>query len=101
MMHVLAVVSVLLTTAFSCVGGAAAADVGHIAGTTPDRRPEGAPVSTAATVDKTAALRGIAQPVPPSLRFIDDHGGWYTPFTRPGMPPPYDPRGLHRVEKSK
>ena len=70
----------------------------HIAGTTPDRRPEGAPVvsETGLTMFGLAmALRGISQPVPPNLDFLDDQGAWFTPFTRPGMTGPYDIRGLH------
>jgi len=70
-----------------------------IAGLTPDRRPVGAPVIK--ELKKTPewwnkALHGISEPYPYSLRFLEDQGAWYTPFTYPGMtPPPYDIRGWH------
>ncbi|MGF1548833.1 MAG: hypothetical protein ACFCUG_16075 [Thiotrichales bacterium] len=69
-----------------------------IAGLSPDRRPEGAPVIThdahsPAWVNE--ALRGIPQPYPQSLLFLMNQGNWYTPFTRPGMPGSYDLRGWH------
>lgn len=83
---------------------------GFIAGTTPDRRPEGAP-----KIEKfekspqwyEAATAGISKPLPPSLKFLENQGAWYTPFIRPGMTKPYDIRGLHAAaaqdagEKSK
>lgn len=66
-----------------------------IAGVAPDKRPAAAPRLTAPTpLPPDAQTAGIATPLPP-LSFIKDHGGWYTPFTRPGMPGPYDIRGLH------
>lgn len=66
-----------------------------IAGVEPDKRPAAAPRSTTpAPLPPAAQTVGIATPLPP-LSFIKDHGGWYTPFTRPGMPGPYDIRGLH------
>jgi hypothetical protein len=71
-----------------------------VAGTQPHARPVGAPTITEVRRDKAwhaRALTGISQPVPPSLRWLDDQGNWYTPFTRPGMPPPYDIRGWHSV----
>ncbi len=70
-----------------------------VAGTTPDRRPEGAPVvrQTGFTMFGLAtALEGISQPYPKNLDFLDDQGAWFTPFTRPGMRGPYDIRGLHK-----
>jgi len=70
-----------------------------IAGTTPDHRPEGAPVIHEVVKDEAwydHALRGVEQPYPPSvLRFLEDQGDWYTPFTRPGMTGRYDIRGWH------
>jgi hypothetical protein len=71
---------------------------GFVAGTTPDRRPETAPRVNA--FEKTPewfaqALRGVEQPIPPSLGFLNNQGGWYTPFNHRGMTPPYDIRGLH------
>lgn len=76
---------------------ASAQDVPHVAGVAPDRRAGWAPSIT--TPDRPAdwherAYAGIATP-PPPLEFLKDQGGWYTPFTRPGMPGPYDIRGLH------
>jgi hypothetical protein len=79
---------------------AAAGDAGWVAGTTPDRRPAGAPALTEHAKPPrwlSDATKGIAPPLPPSLRFLDDQGGWYTPFDRRGMPGPYDIRGLHRM----
>ena len=80
---------------FNAVGAAAQEFVG---GTTPDRRPATAP--TIKTFERTPewmakARRGISEPHPASLRFLEDQGGWFTPFTRPNMPGPYDIRGLH------
>jgi len=69
-----------------------------VGGTTPDRRPVGAPSIKAfeRTPDWLARARlGIAEPYPASLKFLEDQGGWFTPFTRPNMPGPYDLRGLH------
>ena len=69
-----------------------------VAGTTPDRRPEGAPVvrDTGFTMFGLAtAMHGISEPYPPNLDFLNDQGAWYTPFARPGMTHPYDIRGLH------
>ncbi len=71
---------------------------GFIAGTTPDRRPENAP-----RIEKfekpsgwfEAAVAGVTQPYPASLKFLDDQGAWFTPFIHPGMLGPYDLRGLH------
>ena len=69
-----------------------------VAGTQPDRRPVDAPQITKVDHDQAwfqRAIRGISQPIPPSLGWLDSQGNWYTPFTRPGMPPPYDIRGWH------
>jgi len=41
------------------------------------------------------ALRGVEKPIPPSLRFLEDQGAWFTPFNRPGMRGRYDLRGMH------
>jgi len=73
-------------------------DVPFVAGLEPDRRPPAAPVIRQLRKDTAwyrNALRGIEPPYPSSLRFLEDQGNWYTPFTRPGMPGPYDIRGLH------
>lgn len=69
-----------------------------IGGSTPDRRPEGAPVIVEVVKDQAwyrQALEGITQPYPPHLQFLDDEGAWYTPFNHPGTPAPYDIRGWH------
>lgn len=69
-----------------------------VAGLEPDRRPAGQP-----TIDKVVrpegwrkqALRGVSEPIPESLNFLDNQGAWYTPFRKPGMDGRYDIRGLH------
>jgi len=69
-----------------------------VAGSEPSQRPQGAPVIEWVKHDKQwyeEALTGINQPYPRSLWFLDSQGNWYTPFTRPGMPAPYDLRGWH------
>ena len=70
-----------------------------IAGVTPYQRPAGAPVIQWVQHDRAwfeHALTGIQRPYPRSLYFLDNQGNWYTPFTRPGMTPPYDIRGWHQ-----
>lgn len=77
--------------------GAALAQEYPIAGLTPDRRPEGAPKITQPAreaADQARYLFGVAAPAPTTLG-AKDQGAWYTPFDRPGMLPPYDPRGWH------
>ena len=72
---------------------------GPVAGTAPDRRPDGAPVIARLEHDGAwfrRALTGVERPYPWSLRFLDDQGAWHTPFNRPGMTGPYDIRGWHR-----
>ena len=82
------------------VVAAAAANAGTpIAGADPSQRPVDAPRIT--VVDRTGqwyigALHGVTRPYPHSLRFLEDQGNWYTPFTRPGMPGRYDIRGWHQ-----
>lgn len=70
-----------------------------VAGLAPDRRPEGVPIQDAPEGGarmESLLLRGISKPIPESIqRWIKDQGGWFTPFSRPGMPSPYDVRGLH------
>ena len=75
----------------------------YIAGVQPDSRPAAAPKieryeKPAGWLDRAA--RGIEKPYPESLKFLDDQGAWYTPFTRPGMTGPYDIRHLHRPGKA-
>jgi len=77
--------------------GLVQAEPAPVAGTTPDRRPEGAP--RIETFERDAAWWarfnfGISQPVPPNLGG-EHQGAWYTPFNRRGAPPPYDLRGWH------
>jgi hypothetical protein len=70
-----------------------------IAGTAPDARPEGAPRVQAYAKDAAwycKALVGVERPYPASLGFLEDQGGWHTPFTVPGMTGPYDIRNWHR-----
>jgi len=86
--------------ALGCIlaGSASAVAQAKVAGTVPDRRPEGAPKLTAFAkpADWSAKwLVGVEQPHPASLRFLNDQGAWFTPFTRPGMTGPYDIRKLH------
>lgn len=69
-----------------------------VAGLAPQSRPAGAPVIT--SFDKSPdwrarALSGVSGPHPPGLDFLNSQGAWYTPFTHPGMPEPYDLRGWH------
>lgn len=85
-------------------GSAAAEPQEFVAGTAPDRRPEGAPRIT--TFEKSpawtaAATAGVTEPIPASLKFLNDQGAWFTPFIHPGMGGPYDIRGLraHRPGK--
>lgn len=72
-----------------------------IGGTEPDRRPEAAPVAREGGLDEAAravALKGVTKPYPASLGFLNDQGGWYTPFSHPGMTGPYDIRGWHKAK---
>ena len=87
---------IVLCGLWSC---AAFAEGYPIAGTQPDRRPEGAPTITQYVQDRAALARylhGVSQPIPPSISAnAKDQGAWFTPFNHPGMSPPYDPRGWH------
>ena len=67
-----------------------------IAGISPERRPDNAPVIEWVQHDKAwyqHALTGIEPPYPRSLYFLDNQGYWYTPFNHPGMRGYYDLRG--------
>lgn len=68
-----------------------------IAGVTPDARPQGAPTITEVVRDKAWRQRYLSGVVEPytNIPGLTDQGAWYTPFNRPGMPPPYDLRGWH------
>jgi hypothetical protein len=95
-----ALVPMILVTGIVCVASvAASAEPQVVGGLTPDRRPEGLPrvVATGFTEEGwKRALHGIAEPHPASIdKWLDDQGGWYTPFTLPGMAAPYDIRNLH------
>ncbi len=75
----------------------------YIAGVQPDSRPAAAPrierfEKPAGWLDRST--RGVEKPRPDSLKFLDDQGAWYTPFTRPGMTGPYDIRHFHRSGKA-
>ncbi|MBK5934289.1 hypothetical protein C8N32_11344 [Rhodovulum imhoffii] len=79
-------------------GAGMGAETPFVAGTAPDSRPEGAPTITETAKDSdwyAEALAGVEAPYPYSLRFLEDQGGWFTPFTRPGMTGPYDIREMH------
>jgi len=70
-----------------------------IAGVKPDQRPEGAPTIKEFSKDAAwyeNALHGVDAPYPASLHFLENQGGWYTPFNHPGMTGPYDIRGWHK-----
>ena len=72
--------------------------IASVAGLAPFERPERAPVLSDFQQTgewRAKALRGISEPLPPSLKFIDSQGAWYTPFDQPGMLGPYDLRGWH------
>ena len=81
------------------IGGVCGAEEYPISGVSPSERPSGAPVVSEAAKGAAwyrRALTGLTPPYPGSLRFLEEQGGWYTPFTRPGMPGNYDLRGWHR-----
>lgn len=85
------VLTVLLS--FAGVEFVAAAPV---AGLTPDLRPADAPTITEPSPPGATALHGVTSPTPETVvKFMRDQGNWYTPFTVPGMPGPYDIRGWH------
>lgn len=102
MQRVLGAVLVLIGTA----GIALAADGSAypIAGLTPSVRPAGAPVVTVAQHGadwNERFYRGVTKPYPPSIQFQAVHGGWFTPFDRPGMLGPYDLRNWHSEKKGQ
>jgi len=90
----------LTVALFTLVLGAAPSALAQevVGGLTPSERPASAPRITAFTHDQVwyqRALTGVSEPYPRSLLFLDNQGGWYTPFDRPGMPGPYDIRRWH------
>lgn len=69
-----------------------------VAGLVPHERPADAPILGQFSPDlgwRARTLQGVSEPVPGTLRFIESHGAWYTPFDRPGMLGRYDLRGWH------
>jgi len=92
------------TTCLLLVAGSAAGqDAGFVAGLHPDRRPDGAPQLTQATLTPEQlerALHGIERPVPGNVEEIASTGKWWVPLRRPGMNPPYDPRDWHDAAAS-
>ena len=77
----------------------AGADSLFVAGLQPHQRTAGAPTMRASDRDRAAArqFRGIVKPYPQSLGFASNHGGWFTPFTEPGMTGRYDLRLYHQA----
>ena len=70
-----------------------------VAGVQPEQRPAGAPVIQ--QVQKNGAwyaraLTGLQPPYPASMRFLEDQGNWFTPFSHPGMTGRYDLRKWYR-----
>ncbi len=89
---------VVLLAAVLASAASVHADVA-VMGLAPAQRPEGAPWID--HVNHTGdwyshALRGVDQPYPHSLRFLEDQGNWHTPFNRPGMTGRYDIRGWYQ-----
>jgi len=71
-----------------------------IAGTAPHQRPAGAPVIKEMKKDKAwydKAVTGVSRPFPWSMKFLENQGNWYSPFTRAGMTGGYDIRGWHKI----
>ena len=69
-----------------------------VAGLAPYERPAGAPVILAFASGsdwQNRALKGVSEPRPTSLNFLNDQGAWYTPFIHPGIPGYYDLRRWH------
>lgn len=88
----------VMTMADAALAGVGA-DSYPVAGLTPYQRPAPAPRSTSnPPLDREQALHGVSKPIPASLKFLDDQGGWFNPFTRPGMTGPYDLRGWHLTQ---
>jgi cytochrome c2 len=69
-----------------------------VAGEAPSVRPPWAPMLKEFKKDEAwyeKALSGLSEPYPPSFRFLEDQGGWHTPFNHPGMTGPHDLRNWH------
>jgi len=70
----------------------------YVAGSAPGKRSPQASSIKKTTKDAdwyAKALAGLTRPYPPSMKFLEDQGAWYTPFNRPGMTGPYDIRSWH------
>ncbi len=90
------VLIVLIAQYSACAVQAAPSSSYPVAGLAPYRRPASAPTLTVNPVfDAKQALHGVSSPIPESLKFLNDQGAWFNPFTRPGMTGPYDLRGWH------
>lgn len=90
--------------ALLAASGAMAQTAPYIAGVQPDQRPATAPKLE--TYDKSGdwlarATHGVEKPHPPSLKFLNDQGAWFNPFTRPGMLGRYDIRHWHQPVSGK
>ncbi len=71
----------------------------YTSGLKPSARPDNAPKIEKVEHDSnwySRALYGVSKPYPHSLDFLNSQGNWYTPFSKPGMLPPYDIRGWHK-----
>lgn len=81
-----------------CLAATPGNDLPYVAGMAPHRRPVNAPVirEIKQTPEwRQKALLGISEPMPASLKFLNDQGAWYTPFDQAGMPGYYDLRQMH------
>lgn len=88
----------IAVVALGALAAPVAAEERVVGGLTPSVRPAQAPRIYGVHFGSDwyrRALAGVSEPYPKSLYFLDNQGEWYTPFTRPGMPGPYDIRGLH------
>ena len=88
----------LLTAALAVASDSAESQHPFVSGIEPSKRPAGAPVIQEFSKNDgwyARARKGVQEPYPESLRFLEDQGAWYTPFDHPGMPPPYDLRNWH------
>lgn len=94
----LACVICALAFPLAAFGADSASPIRFVAGTAPYQRPANAPVIKTFEQKpewRMPALHGISEPVPTSLKFLDNQGAWYTPFTQAGMPGYYDLRQWH------
>ncbi|MDP3540537.1 MAG: hypothetical protein Q8S26_17710 [Azonexus sp.] len=93
-----ATLTVLLVQCGAIAAHAASSSSYPVAGLAPFQRPANAPaLMDSPDLDVRKALHGVSSPIPDSLKFLKDQGGWFNPFTHPGMTGPYDLRGWHAV----